>query len=145
METERQKRFEARKRRITTEAKRKLDALDELHKSLDPRGWNSQRGQALLDLLYNNCTQTMADVATLQCDVLDLQEALLSANERPAQAGGHSPAQRQKAAAAMALRGAHPELTQAECAGLFGCSASGFAVLLAQAMAARERECQTGH
>jgi len=143
-DTLQQKRRDAHKKRIVTDVKRKLDALDELHNSLDPRGWNSQRGQALLDLLYTNCTQALADIATLQCDVIDIKGALTEASEHSAKQAATRLKHQERARAALALRDAHPDLSVAECAVLFGCSASGFGVLVGEARAMRER-CQTGH
>jgi uncharacterized protein YaaN involved in tellurite resistance len=131
-DSDRVKRIQAHKRRIEANVERDLSQLDEAYKKLDRRGFSSQSGQALLDLMYVKLTQYMADVADLKGQLLDMQIGPEDHEKAPAKRNSRASriARVQRAAA---LRKEHPKMSQVELAGIFGCSDSCMSSMLREA------------
>ena len=131
-DSDRVKRILAHKRRIEVNCERDLSQLDEAYKRLDTRGYTSQTGQSLLDLMYVKLTQTMADVADLKGQLLDMQigsvEEAPKRDNRPQRASRMARVQR-----AAALRKDYPGMTQRDLARTFGCSESCMCTMLREA------------
>jgi hypothetical protein len=146
-DSERQTTIARRKQRIDDAAEDRLANLDKLHGKLDTRGYTSQTGQALLDLLYVTVTQLVADVADFQGQLLDLQ---LTGSMGPLIQAEHllTPSRKkriERVTQAFQLRQGHPDMTQGECARLFGVSAPAYCFMLAEArrLLPKEAPCQT--
>jgi len=132
-------RVERQKKRIDAEAKRRLKTADELHAKLDPRGFTSQTGQALLDLMYVMLTQLVADVADIKGQLLDMEVA---DRPRPLSEGE---AERRRVAKIERLKGvvarytelraANPTMKQSVIASLMGMSEGALSTSLSQAKA----------
>jgi hypothetical protein len=133
-DSDRVKRIQAHKRRIEANVERELSQLDEAHKKLDTRGYSSQSGQALLDLMYVKLTQYMADVADLKGQLLDMQIGPEDREKAPVK-GNYKPRAERMARVqrAAALRKEHLGMSQVELAGLFGCSDSCMSSMLREA------------
>jgi cell division septum initiation protein DivIVA len=141
-DSDRVKRIQAHKRRIEANVERDLSQLDEAHKKLDTRGYSSQSGQALLDLVYVKLTQYMADVADLKGQLLDMQ--IGSEDHEKAPAKRNSRADRiVRVKQAAALRKEHPEMSQVELADSFGCSDSCMSSMLREAREMEGETCPT--
>jgi hypothetical protein len=143
-DSDRVKRIQAHKRRIEANVERDLSQLDEAHKKLDARGYSSQSGQALLDLMYVKLTQYMADVADLKGQLLDMQIGPEDHEKAPAKGNYKPRAERiARVQRAAALRKEHPEMSQVELADTFGCSDSCMSSMLREARGMEGETCRT--
>ncbi|MFA5054082.1 MAG: hypothetical protein WC565_08480 [Parcubacteria group bacterium] len=133
------KKLEAESKRREAEARRILATMDALHESLDPRGWTSQKGQALLDLLYKAVTQAVADHAEMQGQLAELSLRLslvtrgrhLSDKERERRRDVKLTNLRRVVDA----RKAHPELSVSGLGALLGYTEGAMSARLSQARA----------
>lgn len=139
------KRILAHKRRIEANVERDLNQLDEAHKKLDRRGYTSQSGQALLDLMFVKLTQYMADVADLKGQLLDMQIGLVEEKAPARREYAVGAARMARVQRAAALRKDYPEMSQKQLAHTFGCSESCMCTMLREARGMETGTCQTEH
>jgi hypothetical protein len=126
---------ERQKRRIDAEVKRKLRTADELYESFDPRGWNSQKGQALLDLMYGMVTQMAADIADLKGQLLDLAVENRPRPVSDAEAERRRAAKLERLQRFVKARQEHPDMTLKQLGDVLGVSDTTVSIALGEAKA----------
>jgi len=133
------RKLEAENKRREARVKQVLKAMDDLHESFDARGWASQKGQALLDLMFTQLTQVMAENAELQGQVADLSLRLSLLGKRRPMTGGELERRRNEKLAHLRtvaeVKELHPDMKQTELAELVGLTPGRLSILLADARA----------
>jgi len=126
---------ERQKRRIDVEVRRKLRTADELYNGFDPRGWESQKGHALLDLMYGMVTQMAADAADLKGQLLDLAVENRPRPVSDAEAERRRAAKLERLQRFVTARQEHPGMTLKQLGDVLGVSDGAVSIALSEAKA----------